>query len=326
MTEDITPEPLMKIASSHWTKKTLFLGVKLEIFSKIDKGNNTAEDIAKELDTKTDYIERLLNALVSLEFLEKEGEIYKNSLLAEKFLIKDRPAYYGDYVLMIDKLSKNWENIEEVILGKKEREGNIETKIFEDPLFTKAMHNNAIAPANILSEKIDFSSYKNLLDLGGGSGAYSIILTNKYKELNAVILELQKVCETTNEYIEKLADKTRVKTLAGDYLKDEFPKSDVILMAQILHSHSIEQCKFMIKKSYDILPSDGMIIINEFVLNPDKTGPVMPVVFALEMLLNTKEGNSYTAKEISSWLEGAGFKDIQEIHLMGPHTVIVGKK
>lgn len=326
MTEDISPEPLMKIATSHWIRKPLIVGVKLDVFSKIGEGNNTAEGIAKELDTKTDNIERLLNVFVSLKFLEKEGVIYKNSLLAEKFLSKDSPAYYGDFILMTEDLEKNWDDLGDVILGKKERNGNIEKDVFEKPIFTKAMHNNALAPANILSEKIDFSNYKNLLDLGGGSGAYSIILTNKNKDLNAVVLEFPKVCETANEYIEKLADKTRVKTQAGDYLKDEFPKSDVILMAQILHSNSIKECKLVIKKSYDTLPSDGMIIINEFIQNPDKTGPVMPVVFALEMLLNTKDGNSYTVKEISSWLEEAGFKDIQEIHLIGPHTVIAAKK
>lgn len=316
----------MKIATSHWIRKPLIVGVKLDIFTKIEKGNNTAEGIAKELDTKTDNIERLLNVFVSLKFLEKEEGTYKNSLLAEKFLSKGKPSYYGDFILMAESMEKNWDGLEDVILGKKEKNGNIEKDIFEKPIFTKAMHNNALGPANILSEKIDFSNYKNLLDLGGGSGAYSIILTNKNKDLNAVVLEFPKVCETANEYIKKLADTSRVKTQEGNYLEDEFPKSDVILMAQILHSNSIEECKFVIKKSYDVLPSDGRVIINEFIQNPDKTGPVMPVVFALEMLLNTKEGNSYTAKEVSSWLEEAGFKDIQEIHLVGPHTVITGKK
>jgi cyclopropane fatty-acyl-phospholipid synthase-like methyltransferase len=326
MTEDITPEPLMRIANSHWIRKPLIVGVKLDIFSKIEKGNNTAEGIAKELNTKTDNIERLLNVFVSLKFLSKENSVYKNSLLAAKFLSKDNPAYYGDFILMTESLEDNWNKLEDVILGKEERNGNTKRDIFEKPIFTKAMHNNALAPANILSEKIDFSNYKNLLDLGGGSGAYSIVLTNKNKDLNAVVLELPKVCETANEYIEKLADKTRVKTQAGNYLEDEFPKSDVILMAQILHSNSLEECKLIIKKSYDTLPSGGMIIINEFIQNPDKSGPVMPVVFALEMLLNTKEGNSYTKEEISSWLEEAGFKDIQEIHLVEPHTVIIAKK
>ena len=276
------------------------------------------------MNTTTKPIERLLNACVALGFLEKEGEIYKNTPLSEKLLVKESPSFYGDYILMCDKLDKKWDHLKEIILKGEPSE---HTRVnFEDPIFTRAMHNFALDPAKVLSEELDLSNYKNLLDLGGGSGAYSIILTNKNKNLKASVFELPKVCEVANEYIKKLGDKSRISTFAGDYLKDQFPEGfDIVLLSQILHSHSVAECKELIKKIYDALPQGGLIIINEFLLNSDKTSPVFQALFSLVMFLETK-GSSYTEEEIKAWLTECNFKDIRILSLAGPHTAIIAKK
>ncbi|MCH7567923.1 MAG: methyltransferase domain-containing protein [Nanoarchaeota archaeon] len=324
MSKELSKDSLLNITTNTWTRKTLVVAVELEIFAKIQKGIDTVQKIAEELNTNIKPIERLLNACVALGFLEKEGEIYKNTPSSEKLLVKESPSFYGDYILLCDKLDKNWDHLKESILKGEPLE---HTRVnFEDPIFTRAMHNSALDPANVLSEELDLSSYKNLLDLGGGSGAYSIILTNKNKNLKATILELPKVCEVANEYIQKLGDKSRINTLSGDYLEDELLQGfDIVLLSQILHSHSVTECKELLKKIYDILPQDGLIIINEFLLNSDKTSPVFPALFSLVMFLETK-GSSYTEEEIKAWLTECNFKDIRILPLLGPHTAIIAKK
>ncbi|MBR9705250.1 hypothetical protein GOV12_07595 [Candidatus Pacearchaeota archaeon] len=323
---EMTFEHLQKIAGSNWARKTLVSAVELEIFDKIKNGLNTVDMITKDVNATTSRgVERLLNACASMGFLKKEKDVFYNTELSEKYLIKEHPDYFGDFIVMTDKLSEKWKNLSDAILKGEVDEG--EMTDFNDPIFTKAMHNNAVGPAKVLGERVDFSKFNNLLDLGGGSGAYSIELTNKYPKLKATVLELEGVCKTADEYIKKLGDGSKVKTLCGDLLNDEYPKNhDVILFSQILHSYNIENCKKIIKKSYDILPENGMIIINEFILNPDKAGPVFPALFSINMFISNNEGSAYTQEEITSWMTKVGFKDISVIPLVGPHTAVVGKK
>ena len=322
---ELSFEGLQRIAGSKWSRKTLVAAVELEVFNKIKQGFDTAEKIAESLNTKTKGVERLLNACVALGFIEKEEEQYKNTQLSERFLVKESPDYYGDFIIMTDKITERWDSLTENILkGETPKE---QSTNFEDPLFTRAMHNNSLGPAKVLAEKLDFSKYNNLLDLGGGSGAFSIELTNKCPNLKATVYELENVCKTVEEYIEKLGNPEKVKTKIGDFLTDELPEGyDIVLLSQILHSHSINDCKKLIKKIYDILPNDGLIIINDFLLNPDKTGPVFPVLFSITMFLASSEGSAYTKEEITSWLKEGNFKDIEIIPLIGPHTAIIAKK
>lgn len=194
-------------------------------------------------------------------------------------------------------------------------------------IFTRAMHNNAMGPARVLAEKIDFSSFKSLLDLGGGSGAYGIVLTRKYPNLKVTVFELPKVCRIAEEFVKKAGVQTRVNVLTGNFFKNKLPEGfDVVLFSQILHSFGSVENQQLLKKVYEILPEDGVVIINEFLLNEQKTGPKWAALFALNMLLQSKNGNSYTEVEIKDWLKKAGFSRLKTVPLVGPHTAIIGRK
>jgi ubiquinone/menaquinone biosynthesis C-methylase UbiE len=330
MEEKITPEPIMKIMWGKWSSRALHTAVDLEIFTKISEGANTIEKVSNELNIEKRPAEILLNACTALNLLTKEGEEYKNTQEAEKFLVKGKPSYYGDMVLMLGSGFENWENLKQVILTNSPSSEKGLAKRMEDPkqaeIFTKAMHNNAVGPAMLLSKKFDFSRFKKLLDLGGGSGAFSIILTKEYTNLEATVFELPNVCKVAERYIQE-AKAERVKTFSGNFLKDEFPENhDIVLLSQIIHSWGAEENKTLLKKVYESLPKEGVIIINEFLLNKDKTGPLFPALFALNMLNGSENGNAYTAEEIKSWLEETGFQYLETIKLTGPISSIISKK
>jgi len=322
---EISFDELRKISGSTWPRKILAVSVELEIYSKIKKGVNTLGKIAESLSAGKKGVERLLNACVSLGLLKKEDGIYDNVPVSEKHLVKEMPEYFGDMIIMQDRSGKKWDLLGQSILNGKPLEG--ESTNFEDPIFTKAMHSNAIAPARVLSEKINLGSYKKLLDIGGGSGAYTIELTNKNPNLKAVIFELPGVCETTMEYVQELGDAERIEIKEGDFIKDKLPEGyDVVLISHIFHSYSVEECKSMIKRVYDMLPENGMLIINEFLLNKDKTGPVFSALFNVNMFLVSKQGGSYTEEEITSWLTESNFKETEVFPLTKPVTCITAKK
>lgn len=322
---ELTIKDLHEIARGHWIRRALAVSIELDFYSRIKKGINTAERMAEDLGTEVRGVERLLNACVALGFLKKGNGVYENTSLSERYLVKESPDYFGDSVIMNDSRAKRWDLLKESILkGSPPERKPVD---FENPVFTKAMHNNGVQSARLLGEKFDFSNYKNLLDLGGGSGVFSIELTNKYKNLKAMIFELPGVCKTAEEYIDRLGDSSRIKTFAGDFLKDKLQKGfDVVLISQIFHSYSDEDCKSILKKVYDVLPEKGIVIINEFLLNPDKISPVFPVLFSLNMFMNSKGGSAYTREEIEGWLKKSGFEIIEVISLGELATSIIAKR
>ncbi|MGZ7049504.1 MAG: methyltransferase, partial [Methanobacterium sp.] len=301
MKDKVTIEPISALTTNMWKVRILEAAIKLDIF---DQVQNTHEltDIAEELDLELDPLERLLNGLVAMELLQKKEDSYYNKPLSEKFLIKSSPQYYGDFVLMYRGMDDSWKELDNVIKTNSPVAGDNRERLARET-FTRGMHNNAQAPANVLSTLIDFSDRKHLLDIGGGSGAFSIILTNKYEGLKATVNEQTHVCKTVREYVDKEGHKDKINILPGDYFKVEFLVHDVALFAQIFHTNSADENKFLLNKVHEKMEEDGMVIITEFIMDEDKTGPLFPALFSLNMLKQTKNGKAYTFSEIKSWLE-----------------------
>ena len=324
MKNKITIEPISSITTNLWKFRILAAAIKLGAFDVIENVHNI-KDIANELALKTDPLKRLLNALVAMELLDKKENSYFNKPISLKFLVKSSNEYYGDFILMNEESENSWKKLDKVITTGSpvtdDNRGRLAKKIF-----TKAMHNNAQAPANAVFNLVDFSNKKHLLDIGGGSGAFSIILTNKHKNLKATIIEQPAVCETIKEYVKKEGSLDKINILAGDYFKIEFPVHDVALFGQIFHSNSAKQNNILLKKAYEKLEDNGIVIITEFLLDESKTSPLFPTLFNLNMLKQTKDGRAYTFSEIKSWLEDIGFKNIEKQHLAGPHTAVIACK
>ena len=324
MEHQITIAPLSSMTTSMWKFRTLAAGIKLNVFDVI-QNIHSIKEIADELKLKIDALERLLNALVAMELLEKKEDSYFNKPISVKFLIKESKGYYGDFILMNEESDDSWKELDKIIINGSSIIENHRERLAKEG-FTKAMHNNAQAPARAISDLLDFGDKKHLLDIGGGSGAFSIILTNKYENLKATVIEQPAVCKTIKEYIEKEGNVDKVSILEGDYFQVEYPSHDIALFGQIFHSNSKDQNAFLLKKVFDKLEENGIVIITEFLLDEDKTSPLFPALFSLNMLKQTKEGRAYTFSEIESWLKDVGFKNIEKQHLIGPHTAIIAHK
>lgn len=328
----LTPEPIREIAQGLWESRILSAAYELEIFTKISQGYNTVGKLASVLKIEKRPAEMLANACVALGILTKEKNRYHNTPLSEQFLVKGKPSYYGDFLFMFggDWSYQDWGKLTEAILENKPMGQVIKERakdLKKAKIFTKAMHNNALSPARALAKKVDFSSFKRLLDLGGGSGAYGIVLVKKYPNLRVTVFELPKVCRLADKFIKEARAEDRIETKIGDFFKDELPEGfDVVLLSQILHSFGPAKNQQLLKKVYQILPKRGMVIVNDFLLDEQKTGPKWATLFALNMLLQSKKGNSYTEAEIKSWLRETGFSKFKTVPLTGPHVAILGTK
>lgn len=326
----ITPKPILEMANAFWQSKALTVAVELGLFTKMTGKTVTVQEVSSMLGINSRPAQMLTTACTALGLLEKENKnLFKNTPLSETFLVFGTPTYLGDVVIHFgDFLYKMWGGIKESILSDAPpSSGTAKKEIENDPElareFTIVMNSLAIPPAKAIAKMVDFASYYNMLDLGGGSGVFSITIAKECPHLKATIFDVPVVCDVAAEYVRKEKMEDRIRIVEGDFLKDELPNShDIVLISQVLHGKDSEACKLVLAKVFKVLPKGGKIIINEYLLNDDETGPLFSALFSLNMLVMTEKGIGYSGRTLTNWLEEVGFTEIEKIELPGPPTLI----
>ncbi|HSD62250.1 MAG TPA: methyltransferase, partial [Ignavibacteriaceae bacterium] len=193
--------------------------------------------------------------------------------------------------------------------------------------FISAMDYRAVKQADEDVKLINTDHVKYLLDLGGGSGAYAIAFVKTNRKINAAVFDLPDVIPLTEKYISRAGLTDKIKTIKGNYLTDDIGNDyDLIYLSAIVHSNSYEENSRLIRKCAEALNKNGQLIIQDFVMNEDRTEPAFGTFFALNMLVNTPEGDTFTEKEISSWLTKAGLSDIKRRETSHGASQIIGTK
>ena len=181
--------------------------------------------------------------------------------------------------------------------------------------------------AKSVVEKLDLSGRSNLLDTGGGSGVYTIAALKAAPQMRATIFDLPPVIEIARQKLaeEKLAD--RVTLVKGDFYKDTLPDGhDLALLSAIIHQNSLEQNNALYKKIYDALLPGGVLVIRDHVMNDDHTEPADGALFAINMLVNTPGGGTYSFEEIAEGLEQAGFVNAKLLHHAQMDSIVTAEK
>jgi predicted O-methyltransferase YrrM len=193
--------------------------------------------------------------------------------------------------------------------------------------FIAAMHKNAQFRAKPVVATLGAERFQRVLDVGGGSGAYSIAFAQANPKLHATILDLDPVTEIAQRHIAAAGLADRVTTRVGDLNKDALGDGyDLVFLSAIYHMNSEDQNRDLTQRAMQALAPGGMIAVQDFILNADKSGPFTGALFSLNMLVATPEGASYSVTEYTEWLRKAGFIDIRHIPLAGPTGLIVGRR
>ena len=329
--KSVSPESIMRLTSAHWSLKALSVAVDLSVFTLLQKGPQTATQLAGLLKLPERSLKRLLNANVALGFLRKADEEYENSEVAQAYLVEGLPSYLGDFVKLagIHGFAK-WTRFGECIKNDASIENlDDDYRRNEERMqyFTRAMHNNAKGTVRFIASLPVIANCSHLLDIGGGSGVYCIALTERFPAIHATLIDFPPVCKVAREYIEQSNAKDRIKIVEGDALQHQISENgDIVLVSQVLHGMSESQCKTLLTRCYNWTSSGGAIIVHDFLLDDTEVSPLYSTLFALNMLITTKEGNTYTKGAVSSWLEQAGYDDISVLETPGPSNLLVGHK
>ena len=332
----LTTAMLQRLAVGFWGSNTLAAAAELDMFTKLSGRGVDAQALSQLLEIPTRPADMLLSACAALGLLEKRGGFYYNSPTAEEFLVKGSPYYFGHYIAMVHRyLYLPWGRLVEAVRTDKPQAwvGDTFEEIAADPeaqrLFTEAMHSMSMFRAKAVFRTFDLSPHNYLLDVGGASGAYCIEACRKYPHLCATIFDRPSALETAREKIAEAALSDRIKTVAGDFFKEELPEgADVVLLSQVLHDWSPERNRVILDKCFAALPPDGLVLVCELMMDDEKTGPELAALVSLNMLIATEGGCNYTWSEYSAVLEAAGFREVRRVSVAstGGLGILAGRK
>ncbi|MFG1955812.1 methyltransferase [Micromonospora sp. NPDC048830] len=330
----------MRLSTGFWSFKTFAAALELSLFTRLAEGRTmSATEVSAELGLPHRPADLLLAACASLGLLEKRGDGYGNTALAEMFLVEGRPYYFGGFVRYCDKREyPAWDRVVEALRTDKPTAWDPEAQdspfAAEDSqmlqLFWDAMHCISTFTARALGEVYDFGKHARLLDVGGGSGAFPIELCRHYPNLSATVYDLPHVCSIADSKIAGAGLSGRITTVAGDFLCDtELPTGhDVILYSMIMHDWGEDTNRELLARAYEALAPGGVVIISELVLNAERTGPAEAALMGMNMLIETRAGKNYSETEYVTWLQDAKFCDIRTLPFVaaGANGVIIGVK
>jgi predicted O-methyltransferase YrrM len=321
---DRLPEELLERINAFRESRLLLTAIELDVFTAIGEGA-TAAEVASRCNTDARATEMLLNALVAVGMLTKREGVFYNTTASNQ-LREGAPGAARTALMHVAHLWKRWSLLTECVrrgtaVGVRRR-----TRA-ETEAFIAMMDYNARARAPLVVEAIGLEGVRRVLDLGGGSGAYAIAFAQASPEVEVDLLDLAPVLRIARRHIEHAGVADRVKTRVGDLCQESYGAGyDLVFISAICHMLDPEENKKMLRKSYAALRPGGRVVIQDFILEPDKTAPRHAALFALNMLVNTRGGSSYSEPEYRAWLEEAGFQRITRLFVPGPAGLMVGWK
>jgi SAM-dependent methyltransferase len=308
----MNPNTIREYAASFQKSRILLSGFELDIFTNIDEAGITARQIAHKLQLDEHGCDRLLNALVSLGFITKQNDSFFNTPESQTFLSKKSPEYFGG-LMHTNHLWNTWSNLTQVVkTGKAAHRAEINERGegWLSPFIT-AMHDRGKKQAPQQLAALDLSGIRSVLDVGGGSGAYSMAFISQKPGIEATVFDLPNVVPITEKFIEKEGFTGKVKTCTGDYTVDDLPVGfDLVFLSAVIHSNPLETNRDLVKKCFKSVNKNGKIVIQDWIMNNDRTLPVSGAIFAINMLIGTEAGDCFTEQEVSNMLTIAGFKNI----------------
>ncbi|MGD0215031.1 MAG: methyltransferase [Terriglobales bacterium] len=322
----VLPDRLDQMIRGYMPSRCLLTALELDVFSAVGEGSND-EKIATTIHANARATAMLLNALVSLGLLTKSGDTYTNTPESARFFAQGSKDNHRHGLLHVANIWHRWSTLTDAVRGG--------TRILisrdDTPGWTRdfiaAMQRNAKDRAGLVVKALGTTGVRRILDLGGGSGAYSIAFAKASPEICCEILDVPEVVPLTTEYVSQAGVSAQVKLRAGDMLHGDFGLGyDLILLNAICHMFSEEQNRDIFRRAHRALAANGRLVVQDFILNPEKTGPQHAALFSLNMLVSTDSGASYSECEYTEWMRAAGFSAVNRIDLHGPSSLIVGIK
>jgi ubiquinone/menaquinone biosynthesis C-methylase UbiE len=332
--KQVTPERLMELSFAYAPPLIISASVSNKVFDLLEDGAKTSEQLAAETGASARALRILMNALVGLDLLKKDRQ-GKYSLTQESaaFLVSSKlGTHSGFFGTIAPQIISRWLRLSDIVReGRPAAAVNQETEGTE--FFSQLVERiipMSYPAAQKLGDHLKLAKTKNeirVLDLAAGSGIWGIALAQKSQRVRVTAVDWVGMIPTTKRITRDFGVSDRFNYLEGDILTANFGSGyDVATLGHILHSEGEERSRQLLKKTFRALKSGGTIAIAEWLVNDERTKPLPSLMFAVQMLVNTEKGDTFSFNEIKNWLEEAGFKKVRKLQAPGPSPLILATK
>ncbi len=319
---------------SNFIPPVLTASLELGLIELLDREPLSVQALSERLQLSTEAVEALTSVLGGLELLsvDEEGR-FRLTDISYHYLRRESPFYWGDMLRLFQEvrpchdslmktlrqhkpatlddgapLTGGWENFS--LTPQRARE------------ITSAMQSLSMAPAYGLARKLRLPEGCRMLDIGGGSGCYSIALAQHNPQARFTIADLQPVCDIARNNIQAAGQEQRVDTLPLDMFNQPWPNDyNTIFAANIFHDWDAEQRRFLLNCAHRVLPPGGEIMLYEMLIDENQAGPLVAGLFSVNMLYVTK-GKQFRASELKEMLEQSGFQQFEANEIYAGYSLI----
>ncbi len=330
----VTPERILQLSWGFAPPLLLETAIRHQVFDYLDEApGRTVAEVAVHTGGSERGWRAVLNALVGLQFLRKEGERYATTPESSAFLVAGKPAFIGGMLKHASRqLIPAWLQLPEIVKTGEPAQ-HVESieqgeKFFTE--FVSDIFNLSYPSARLLVEHLQLTKSEapvKVLDLAAGAGVWGIALAQSSPQVQVTAVDWAGVLPVTRQHAEKFGVAGQFAYAAGDLLEAEFPTDvDVATLGHIIHSEGEARSRALLKRLHAALKPGGTIAIAEFTPNATRTGPPQALIFAVNMLVHTEVGDTFPFVEVEKWLNEAGFTDARELPCPGPAPLILATR
>jgi hypothetical protein len=309
-----TLEKILDLARDFMESRIFLTAAEMDLFTILTDAPLSAQEIAQKKKASLRGLTTLLDALAAMGLLVKEAGKYRCLPAASALLSRKDPGSVLPMVLHMATLWKRWSFLTDVVQGSDvpEKPSGPHQDQAELRAFIGAMHVIARSFAPRIVAGVRPGSSRALLDVGGALGTYTLAFLDAVPEMRATLFDRPGVIEMARSLLSETGLLGRISLVAGDFYRDELPGGhDLAFVSAVIHQNSLDQNMALFAKVFRALVFGGRIVVRDHIMAPDRTKPTDGAIFAVNMLLATPGGGTYTYDEIREALIQAGFERVQ---------------
>jgi ubiquinone/menaquinone biosynthesis C-methylase UbiE len=298
--------------------KALFAALDLDLFTAIAGGTTTLPALAKATGTAPNRLRTLLTTLKTVGLVSESDGQFSNAPATATYLVKGSPGDFRDYIRVVNGgfLYEGVRHLEKSMRGERifRDKGFYEGIVYSEggvggAAFSAAQHAGSLGPARLMARRVPLDGATTFLDVGGGSGAYTLAFLKQNPGLRATILDFSETIDTARRYATEAGMSERITHKAGNAITADWPgDQDVVLMSYIWSAVGADDIRILARRASAALKPGGLVLVHDFMVGDSHEGPAFAAWYLLASMLDNPQAECLTPGFVEATLSDAGFR------------------